>query len=164
MTLALVGLALLALAILVGDRIAARLSRSVHELAVVADRVGSGDLTATVTPAGPREVKSVGRVLNGLGARISQLLADERELGADLSHRLRTPATALRLDAESLADPQERERMSEHVDHLVEAIDAAVRAARHPATCAAPASATRWRWSGNGCGSGACWPTTPAAC
>jgi signal transduction histidine kinase len=45
---------------------------------------------------------------------------------------LRTPATALRLDAESLSDAQERERMTEHVDHLVEAIDAAVHAARHP--------------------------------
>jgi signal transduction histidine kinase len=132
LTLALVGLALLALAILVGDRIAARLSRSVHELAVVADRVASGDLTAMVRPAGPPEVRVVGRVLNSLGARISAMLADERELGADLSHRLRTPATALRLDADSLSDAEERTRMSQHVDHLVEAIDAAVRAARHP--------------------------------
>jgi signal transduction histidine kinase len=132
-TLTLVGLTLLAASIVVGDRIAARLSRSVTELAVVAEKVGSGDLRATVTPAGPREVASVGRVLNHLGARIAEMLADERQLGADLSHRLRTPVTALRLDVESLRDPEERRQMAGHVDNLVAAVDAAVEAARHPA-------------------------------
>ena len=131
-TLAIVGLVLLTGAMLVGDRIAARLSRSVTELAVVADRVGAGDLSATVTPAGPREVASVGRILNRLGARISTMLADERELGADLSHRLRTPVTALRLDAESLRDPDERAQIGAHIDSLVRAVDEAVSAARHP--------------------------------
>jgi signal transduction histidine kinase len=131
-TLGVVGLVLLMAAVLAGERIATRLSRSVQQLADVADRMGSGELEATVTPEGPREVVSVGRVLNSLGARIAQMLADERELGADLSHRLRTPVTALRLDVESLRDPQERERMTEHVEHLVEAVDAAVSAARHP--------------------------------
>jgi signal transduction histidine kinase len=119
--------------VVVGDRIAGRLSRSVSELAVVAQKVGSGDLRATVTPAGPREVASVGRVLNHLGARIAAMLADERRLEADLSHRLRTPVTALRLDVESLRDPEERRQMAGHVDNLIAAVDAAVEAARHPA-------------------------------
>lgn len=132
-TLALVGAALLLGAVVVGDRIASRLSRSVRDLADVAERVGSGDLDATVTPAGPPEIQSVGRVLNSLGARIGVMLSDERELGADLSHRLRTPVTALRLDVESLHDDAERERMTAHVDNLAQAVDAAVRAARHPA-------------------------------
>jgi signal transduction histidine kinase len=132
-TLALVGVALLVGAVVVGDRIAARLSRSVRDLADVAERVGSGDLDATVTPAGPSEIQSVGRVLNSLGARIGVMLSDERELGADLSHRLRTPVTALRLDVDSLEDAAERERMTTHVENLAQAVDAAVRAARHPA-------------------------------
>jgi signal transduction histidine kinase len=132
LTLAAVGILLLFAAVVVADRIAARLSRSVRDLAEVADRVGQGDLAATVTPTGPREVATVGRVLNLLGARIAAMLADERELGADLSHRLRTPVTALRLDVESLGDPEERRRMTEHVDALVDAVDVAVSEARHP--------------------------------
>ncbi len=132
LTLAGTGAMLLLAAVVVGGWIASRLSRSVRDLARVADRVGAGDLTATVRPAGPPEVAAVGRVLNGLGVRITQMLADERELGADLSHRLRTPVTALRLDVETLQDPLERDRLTEHVDHMVAAIDAAVTAARHP--------------------------------
>lgn len=127
------GVLLLAATAFAGDRIARRLARSTQDLSVVAERLGSGDLTARVRPSGPPEVVSVGRVLNGLGARVSALLAAERELVADLSHRLRTPITALRLDVDMLDDPVERERMAGHVDELVRAVDAVVWAARHPA-------------------------------
>lgn len=134
-----VGAVLMAATAVAGDRIASRLSRSVLDLSEVAGRLGGGDLTARVEPSGPREVASVGRVLNGLGARVAGLLASERELVADLSHRLRTPITALRLDVDLLADPVERDRMSVHVDDLVEAVDALIWTARHPAV-EAPAS------------------------
>ncbi len=128
--LALVGAVLLVGTAFAGDRIAARLSRSVRDLADVADRLGSGDLAARVVPSGPAEIASVGAVLNGLGDRVAGLLADERELVADLSHRLRTPITALRLDVDLLPDPVERERMAAHVDGLVAAVDTVIHAAR----------------------------------
>lgn len=130
LALAGVGVVLLGATALAGDRIARRLARSVQDLAGVADRLGSGDLTARVVPSGPPEVVSVGRVLNGLGARVGTLLAAERELVADLSHRLRTPITALRLDVDLLDDVAERERMAAHVDDLVVAVDEVVRTAR----------------------------------
>lgn len=133
------GVLLLAATAFAGDRIARRLARSTQDLSSVAERLGSGDLSARVTPSGPPEVVSVGRVLNGLGARVSALLAAERELVADLSHRLRTPITALRLDVDMLDDSAERERMAAHVDELVRAVDAVVWTARHP-TSGAPAA------------------------
>ncbi len=128
--LALVGIVLLGVTAFAGDRIAARLSRSVRDLAGVAEKLGSGDLSARVVPSGPPEVASVGTVLNGLGDRVADLIADERELVADLSHRLRTPITALRLDVDMLADDGERERMGAHVDGLVLAVDTVIHAAR----------------------------------
>lgn len=139
-TLAVVGLVLLGGTALAGDRIAARLSRSVRDLAQVADRLGSGDLSARVVQSGPAEIASVGAVLNGLGDRVADLLADERELVADLSHRLRTPITALRLDVDMLADEGERARMGAHVDGLVLAVDTVIHGARthdrrHAARC-----------------------------
>jgi len=151
--LALVGVALLAVTAFAGDRIAARLSRSVRDLADVAERLGSGDLAARVVPSGPAEIVSVGAVLNGLGERVAGLLADERELVADLSHRMRTPITALRLDVDLLADPAERDQVAAHVDGLVAAVDTVIHAARThdprvPAACDAGevlrARATFW--------------------
>lgn len=130
--LAAVGVVLLGVTVLAGSRIAKRLVQSVLDLSRVADRLGSGDLAARVTPSGPPEVASVGRVLNGLGARVAALLAAERELVADLSHRLRTPITALRLDVDLLEDAGERERMGAHVTELVQAVDAMVWTARRP--------------------------------
>lgn len=132
--LAAVGVGLLAGAAVAGDRVAGRLSRSVRDLAHVADRLGAGDLEARVTPSGPPEVVSVGTVLNGLGDRVAGLLADEREAVADLSHRLRTPITALRLDVDLLEDPEERERMATHVDDLVLAVDDVIATARRRGT------------------------------
>lgn len=128
------GAVLLGATAVVGDRISRRLTRSTQDLSSVAERLGAGDLAARVTPSGPPEIASVGRVLNGLGARVGALLAAERELVADLSHRLRTPITALRLDVDLLDDPVERDRMAAHVDELVRAVDAVVWAARHPAS------------------------------
>ena len=81
-------------------------------------------------PSGPAEIVSVGAVLNGLGERVAGLLADERELVADLSHRMRTPITALRLDVDLLADPAERDQVAAHVDGLVAAVDTVIHAAR----------------------------------
>ncbi len=128
--LAAVGVGLLAVTALAGYRIASGLSRSVSDLASVASRLGAGDLRARVEPSGPPEVVSVGNVLNGLGDQVEDLLADERELIADLSHRLRTPITALRLDTELLTDPLERDRMGGHVDDLVSVVDTVIEAAR----------------------------------
>ncbi len=125
-----IGLALLLVTALAGYRIASGLSRSVTDLADVAQRLGAGELTARVEPSGPSEVRSVGNVLNELGEQVDNLLADERELIADLSHRLRTPITALRLDTETLADPEDRERMDAHVADLVAAVDTVIEAAR----------------------------------
>jgi signal transduction histidine kinase len=125
-----VGLALLLVTALAGYRIASGLSRSVRDLADVAGRLGSGELTARVEPSGPAEVRSVGNVLNELGDQVENLLADERELLADLSHRLRTPITALRLDTDALTEPEERERMDAHVADLVTAVDTVIEAAR----------------------------------
>jgi signal transduction histidine kinase len=130
--LAALALTLFGLALLVADRLARSMTRPVSELAVTAERLGRGDLAARVQPAGPDEVRDVGVALNQLAARISELLAHEREAVADLSHRLRTPVTALRLDVESLPGSEGRDRLTSDVDELTRQIDALIREARRP--------------------------------
>jgi signal transduction histidine kinase len=131
-TLALVGAAFMAGAVFAAARIAGRLSRSVYDLATVAGRLADGDLAARAGSGGPPEIGYVAGVLNGLGGRIADMLRAERELSADLSHRLRTPLTALRLDLDGLRDPLERDRMAEHVAAMQQQVDEVVRLSRAP--------------------------------
>jgi signal transduction histidine kinase len=130
--LALLGLGLLGLAVLVADRLGRTLVRPVTALAHTAGRLERGDLTARADLGGPREIREVGIALNRLATRILELLAAERESAADASHRLRTPITALRLEAGELRDPAERARITAHVDGLSRSVDALIREARRP--------------------------------
>ena len=111
--LGLLGVTLVGIAVLVSDRLARSITVPVRELADVAHRMAEGDLNAQVEVSGPREVQEVGRAFNRLSGRIGGLLAVEREAVADLSHRLRTPLTAVRLDIDAVEDGAIAERLRE---------------------------------------------------
>jgi signal transduction histidine kinase len=132
--LGVLAVALLAVAVLVADRLARGTVRPVSELAAATHRLADGDLTTRVQPGGPPEVRAVGAAVNTLGARIAALLQAERNSVADLSHRLRTPLTALRLDAEGLRDRTEAARLRDDVDAVERAVDAVIRRARRQVT------------------------------
>jgi signal transduction histidine kinase len=123
----------LVLSLIVADRLARSLVRPLTDVAKAADRLAAGDLSARAEQAGPSEVRSAGEGLNRLARRIGELLAYERETVADVSHRLRTPMTALRIDAESLRDHVERAQMLMGLDALEQTVDEVIRAARRPA-------------------------------
>jgi signal transduction histidine kinase len=131
--LGLVGLGLLALSVAVADQLARSLVRPLAAVASVSDRLARGDLSARATVAGPPEVRRVGTGLNHLAARIGELLAHERETAADLSHRLRTPLTALRIDTESLHDTGERAQLLDDVRAVEGTVSKIIHDARRPA-------------------------------
>ena len=130
--LLLLGVLLIGLSLLVADRLARRITRPISELADAAHRLGQGDLATRVEPDGPEEVREVGAAINLLAGRIRELLAGEREAVADLSHRLRTPVTALRLEVESLPEGPERDRLTGAVEELTREVDRLIREARRP--------------------------------
>ena len=130
--MALLGLGLLGLAVFVADRLARNLLGSVSALASTAEQLEAGRLEVRVTPSGPAEIRDVGHALNRLAARILELLADARASAADLSHRLRTPLTALRLEVDELADPVERARLSQAVEDLSRYVNTVITEARRP--------------------------------
>lgn len=101
---ALAGLAfgLVVASVVVVDRIAARAVGSARSLAAAALAVGDGALDVRIEPSGPRELAEVGHAFNRMADRLVATSTNERELVADLSHRLRTPLTVLRLDADAL--------------------------------------------------------------
>ena len=116
--LAALGLIVVVGAVPLADRLAASLTRPVRDLSDAAHRWASGDLTARVSPEGPPEIVESGRAFNLLAERLADLLAAERERVADLSHRLRTPLAALRLQAESTDDPDHRAALVADIANL----------------------------------------------
>ncbi|NMO54006.1 HAMP domain-containing histidine kinase [Actinoplanes sp. TBRC 11911] len=121
---------LVLLGLVVADRLARRLVRPITALSDVSHRLANAELTARAEPDGPPELREVAGALNHLAARIQELLRQEREHVADLSHRLRTPLTALRLEAEGLRDPAESARLAAAADGLERAVSGLIRQAR----------------------------------
>lgn len=124
------GITLVLLGLLVADRLARTLVAPISDLAAVSHRLARAELDARADPAGPPEVREVAGALNHLAGRIQDLLRDEREQVADLSHRLRTPLTALRLEAESLRDPADAARIAAAADGIERAVTAVIQQSR----------------------------------
>ncbi|MBA2956144.1 HAMP domain-containing protein [Nocardioides sp. MAH-18] len=124
---------LLLLAAGAAEIVVRRLVRDLDDAAAVADRLAEGDLSARAPEDGvASEVRRVSAALNRLAGRIGDLLAAERETVADLSHRLRTPLTAVRLDVEALPSSERTDELESHLDHLERTLTAVIRAARRP--------------------------------
>lgn len=128
--LAALAVALIVLAVWVADRLGRSLTSPIEDLARSAHRLAEGDLETRVEPTDPGEIRETGEAFNYLAERLDTLLAEERESAADLSHRLRTPLTSLRLQAEALGDPRERETMVGQVDRLEHAMNQVIDLAR----------------------------------
>ena len=116
--LALLGVGLIGLAFIVADRMGRAVVTPMNDLVEATHRLGRGELAAAVEPSGPSELAEVGSAFNALTGRVSLLMDRERETAADLSHRLRTPLTALKLDIEALGQTADVTRLQRDVDDL----------------------------------------------
>jgi len=130
LVLALLGLLILAGAVLLADRLGRSFVRPIQRLAADAQRLGGPGGVRVVPVEGPPEVRELARSLNRLVERIEVLLERERESVADLSHRLRTPITSLRLGIDALPDAEDRDRLGADVDRLQAMVDHVIREAR----------------------------------
>ncbi|MFC9271680.1 sensor histidine kinase [Streptomyces zhihengii] len=130
LVLAGVGLALIVGSVAVADRLGIRMVQPAQRLAGAAHELGEGRLGARVPEEGPPELRSAAVAFNSMADQVVQLLANERELAADLSHRLRTPLTVLRLNAASLGESAAAEQTRAAVAQLEREVDTIIRTAR----------------------------------
>ncbi len=126
-------------AVAVADRLGRSVVGPADDVASAARRLASGDRGARAPVAGPPEIADVAAALNGLADRIEGLLAAEREAAADLSHRLRTPLTALRLDIEAVPPGPVAARLADDLQGLEGAVDRLIRHARAGTRATGPA-------------------------
>lgn len=130
MLLALLGVVVVVAAVFIADRWGRSLVKPVTTVAAAARRLGGGDLGVRVEEQGPPEIQEVARSFNWLARRLDELLVAERESVADLSHRLRTPLTALRLHIERLEESDERKSLLVQLDRLQRQVDLLIEEAR----------------------------------
>ncbi|GHC43707.1 two-component sensor histidine kinase [Streptomyces flavofungini] len=130
LVLAGVGVALIIGSVAVADRLGVRMVQPARRLVGAAHDLGEGKLGARVPEDGPTELRLAAVAFNSMADQVVQLLANERELAADLSHRLRTPLTVLRLNAASLGDGAAAEQTRTAVERLEREVDTIIRTAR----------------------------------
>jgi signal transduction histidine kinase len=125
---------------LVGWRRTRPLVGSVRGIVAAAGTIGRGRTGVRIPHSDATEVNQLIRALNLISVRVEQLVASEHEFVADLSHRLRTPLTALRLDSESIGDGPVAQRVRHAVTSLETDVDDLIRTASRvtrlaPDTC-----------------------------
>jgi signal transduction histidine kinase len=128
--LAAIGVGLVIVAVLIADRLGRRAVTQATAVAAAARRLASGDGAARAPEGGTPELADAAGALNTLADRIDALIAAEREAAADVSHRLRTPMTALRLDIDALPPSAATERVVQDLLALDIAVDRVIRSAR----------------------------------
>ena len=113
--------------------LARRLTSPVHALAEAARRLEAGDFAVAPPPSGIVELDTAGLALAAAAARLETVLDRERTLTADVTHQLKTPLTALRLELEAGAErpggPDVRRSLAE-VDRLEQTISSILVLAR----------------------------------
>ena len=124
------GLALLVGALLMADRLGRSFVEPIRRLAAWTQRLGDTSRPVPVAASGPPEVRELNATVNRLVERVDLLLERERQAVSDLSHRLRTPVTALRLRIDALSDADDRARLGDELDQLQLTVDHIVGEAR----------------------------------
>jgi len=122
----------LAATALVSLVLARQVAGPIRSLTAVTEAVASGHLDQQVAPAGPDEIKRLGRAFNRMAEQIREMLARQQAFVANAAHELRSPLTGLRLRIEMLqrhgqdnAELTERylRQMEAEVDHLRRMVD-----------------------------------------
>ncbi|PRY43862.1 sensor histidine kinase [Umezawaea tangerina] len=118
-------------AVALGRRMVAPALDAVRVLSDTAEEISRHDVNVRIRLTGPAELVALADAINAAADRTGRLLAKEREMIADVSHRLRTPLTALRLDAESIGSGPVAERIRRAVTSMEHDVDRIIQSVHH---------------------------------
>lgn len=114
----------------------------VTELRALADAANTStvtELTWQPSRRTPVELVAIAAMINRVGALARALVERERKMIADVSHRLRTPLTPLRLDVETIGGGPTADRIRNAVVALEHVVGEIIKAAGRPSEPVAPA-------------------------
>jgi signal transduction histidine kinase len=111
-----------------------RVTAPLAAVSAAAERLGS-DLNASPLPeTGTIETRRASRAFNTMQARLRSLIENRTRMLAAISHDLRTPLTLLRLRAENVENPQERDKMLATIAEMDSMVGVTLQFARDEAT------------------------------
>jgi signal transduction histidine kinase len=80
---------------------------------------------------GPKDVRQLTESFNSMRTRIATMIEDRNVMLGAVGHDLRTPLTALRLEAEGVADPDSRTALVKQIEAIAGQLDEIIRLARY---------------------------------
>lgn len=107
-----------------------RLTGPLRRLARAADSLGRGEDVAEIPVAGPTEVRDLTRAFNRMQDRLTRFVGDRTRMLAALGHDLRSPLTAMRVQAEMVDDAETRDSLVASVEEMQGMVDATLTFAR----------------------------------
>ncbi len=111
-----------------------RVTAPLAAVSAAAERLGN-DLNAPPMPeTGTIETRQASHAFNTMQARLRGLIENRTRMLAAISHDLRTPLTLLRLRAENVENPQERDKMLATIAEMDSMIGETLQFARDEAT------------------------------
>jgi signal transduction histidine kinase len=111
-----------------------RVTAPLAAVSAAAERLGN-DLNAPPMPeTGTIETRQASHAFNTMQARLRGLIENRTRMLAAISHDLRTPLTLLRLRAENVENPQERDKMLASIAEMDSMISETLQFARDEAT------------------------------
>lgn len=94
------------------------ITRPLLQLAHAADRVGRDVRQPKLEEKGSREIRNAARAFNTMQDRLQRYLDSRTRVLAAMSHDLKTPLTRLRLQVETLENPDAEERIGKQLDEM----------------------------------------------
>ncbi len=97
-------LALVPVALLLAAGFTVLIARPIRQIDAAIRRMGGGDFSAPVGVSGPRDLQLLGRRIEWLRHRLTELEQQKNRFLRQVSHELKTPLTALREGSELLSE------------------------------------------------------------
>ncbi|MGH1332017.1 MAG: ATP-binding protein [Paracoccaceae bacterium] len=107
-----------------------RLTGPLRRLVGAADRLGRGEDITDLPMVGPTEVRDLTATFNRMQERLTRFVADRTRLLAALGHDLRSPLTAMRVQAEMVDDEETRDSLVASVEEMQSMVEATLTFAR----------------------------------
>ena len=107
-----------------------QLTRPLRALARSAEAFGRGGAVQTIALSGPEELRSLTVAFNRMQERIRRFVDDRTRLLGALGHDLRSPLTALRVQAEMVEEDETRERIIATTEEMQEMVASTLAFAR----------------------------------